>query len=145
MTYRKTRIPGRCPISRCKNAPRNIGTHPTSTQLCGSHHKELWRIRNPVRAAYDSLRTRARRRNIIFTLTLAHFTEIITPTAYLTESGSTRYCLHIDRKDATLGYINGNIQVLTCTENVAKGNAERRQRFVDEKIGRHAIPEEDPF
>ena len=143
MIYRKTKSPGRCPVRYCRNAPRDLRTRPNSVQLCGSHHKELWRLRNPVHAAFDNLRNSARKRKIVFTLTLAHFTEIITPTAYLTESGSTRYCLHIDRKDATLGYIDGNIQVLTCTENVAKGNAERRQKYVDEKVAGYKAERED--
>lgn len=134
MTYRKTKTPGRCPISRCRNAPRNLGTNPKSHQLCGSHAKEQWRINNPVHAAYDNLRAHARCRKIVFTLTLAHFIEIVTPTRYMDDKGRERFCLHIDRKEVTLGYIDGNIQVLTCTENVAKGNAERRQRFVDERI-----------
>ena len=46
-----------------------------------------------------------------------------------------------------LGYVDGNIQVMTCTENVTKENDERRQRFVDEKIRGRAVEEssEDPF
>jgi hypothetical protein len=39
--------------------------------------------------------------------------------------------------------------VLTCTENVLKGNAERRQQFVNAKIHGQAAPVEeddgDPF
>jgi hypothetical protein len=145
LTYRKTKTPGKCPVRYCRNLPRNIGDHPSSCQLCGSHHKELWRVRHPEHAAYDTLRASARKRGIVFTLTLTHFKATIAPTAYLTESGSTRYCLHIDRKDNTFGYIDGNIQLMTCTENVAKGNAERRQKFVDEKVRGYATPEPDPF
>lgn len=142
LTFRQKRTPGRCPVIRCRKAPRDIGTHPKSHQLCGSHHKEQWRLNNPVHAAYDNLRASARKRKIPFTLTLQHFTEIIAPTAYLTESGCTRYCLHIDRKVTTLGYVDGNIQVLTCTENVQKENEERRQRFVDEKVRGHVVKHE---
>jgi hypothetical protein len=64
------------------------------------------------------------------------------------EKGKERFCLHIDRKDSTRGYEEDNIQVLTCTENVEKEHAERRQRFVDAKIGarQHAADNEgDPF
>lgn len=147
MKYRKTNIRGRCPVSRCRNAPRNLRDHPQSAQLCGSHAKELWRIRNPVQAAYDTLRTHARARRKEFTITLAEFRSLVEPTRYLDDKGNERHSLHIDRIDATLGYTTGNLQVLTCTENVVKGNAERRQQFVDEKIrGRVADdPEGDPF
>lgn len=144
MNFRNKPIPGRCPVRRCRNAPRNISDHPNSTQLCGTHHKELWRLNNPVHAAYDNLRASARKRKIPFTLTLKHFTEIIEPTKYMDEKGRTRFCLHIDRKETSRGYEDGNIQVLTCTENVQKEHAERRQRFVDEKInGRSSAETED--
>jgi hypothetical protein len=94
----------------------------------------LWRIRNPVHAAYDNLRASARKRKKAFTITFTEFKALIEPTAYLDEKGRERHCLHIDRKDATLGYTFDNLQVLTCTENVQKGNTERRQGFVDAKI-----------
>lgn len=151
MTFRKKKIPGCCPVIRCRKSPRNLSDHPNSTQLCGSHHKELWRIRNPVHAAFDNLRKHARARKVLFTLTLQHFTEIIAPTAYIDEKGQQRHCLHIDRIKTHLGYVDGNIQILTCTENVLKEHAERRQRFVDAKIRGHQQEqpveedEADPF
>ena len=100
-----------------------------------------------MHAAYDNLRASARKRKIVFTLTMAHFVEVVTPTRYMDDAGRTRFCLHIDRKVTALGYVDGNIQVMTCTENVTKENDERRQRFVDEKIRGRAVEEssEDPF
>lgn len=150
MNFRNKPIPGRCPVRRCRKTPRDIGTHPKSHQLCGTHHKELWRANNPVHAAYDNLRASARKRRIVFTLTLEHFKTIIEPTRYMDDKGRTRFCLHIDRIQTARGYEDGNIQVLTCTDNVQKENAERRQRFVGEKIqGRAAEEDEetekDPF
>lgn len=148
MTFRKHRRPGCCPVIRCRNAPRNIDDHPQSHQLCGTHYKEQWRMRNPVHAAYDNLRASARRRKILFTLTLTHFREVIEPTRYMDDKGCTRFNLHIDRTVTELGYVDGNIQVITCTENVQKENAERRQRYVDEKINGRCVAEDeegDPF
>lgn len=147
MNFRNKPVPGKCPVRRCRKAPRDINHRPNSTQLCGTHHKELWRLNNPVHAAYDNLRASARKRKIVFTLTFDHFKAIIAPTAYMDDKGKQRHCLHIDRKETALGYVDGNIQVLTCTENVSKENAERRQRFVGEKIQSRAVEEEtdDPF
>ena len=146
-TLCKTKKPGCCPVKYCRNKPRDLNTRPNSTQLCGSHAKELWRVKNPVHAAFDKLRTSARTRKIVFTLTLAHFTEVIAPTRYLSESGSERQHLHIDRIQNHLGYEDGNIRVLTCSANVAKGNVERRQKYVDAKIRGHVaaapVEEED--
>lgn len=141
MKLRKKKIPGRCPVSRCKGAPRNLSDHPTSTQLCGSHAKEQWRLNNPVHCAFDNLRASARKRKIVFTLTFDQFKAAILPTRYMNEKGKERFCLHLDRKDNARGYEEGNIQVLTCTENVLKGHAERRQRFVDEKIHGRVVEE----
>ena len=141
MIFRKTKTPGKCPVCRCRKAPRDLNHRPNSSQLCGTHHKELWRLNNPVHAAYDNLRASARKRKIPFTLTFDHFKAIIEPTRYMDEKGRTRFCLHIDRIQTARGYEDGNIQVLTCTDNVQKENAERRQRFVDEKIQGRAVEE----
>lgn len=146
--FRKHLTPGKCKVAFCRKLPRNIGTKPKSHQMCGSHAKELWRMNNPVHAAYDNLRASARKRRKVFTLTFKEFKALIEPTRYMDDKCKTRFCLHIDRKDVDLGYTFDNLQVLTCTENVLKGNAERRQRFVDEKMSarQHAADDEgDPF
>jgi len=140
LRIRKTPTPGKCRVAYCRKLPRNLGTHPGSTQLCGSHHKEKWRMDNPAHAAFDNLRTSARKRKIPFDLTLEEFLRVIEATSYLDDKGRERHCLHIDRIDVTRGYSLDNLQVLTCGENVVKGHKERRQRFVDEKIGRRVDP-----
>lgn len=151
MTFRlrKHLTPGKCKVAFCRKLPRDIGTHPKSHQLCGKHYKELWRLNNPVHCAFDNLRASARKRKIEFALTLEEFKTLVEPTRYMDEKGCTRYCLHIDRIDATKGYTFDNLQVLTCTENVLKGHAERRQQFVNAKIRGQAAPVEeddgDPF
>ena len=96
-----------------------------------------------MHAAYDLIRAHARARKIVFTLTLTHFTKVIAPTRYLDESGSERHHLHIDRIQNHLGYEDGNIRVLTCSDNVAKGNAERRQKYVDAKIRGHVAAKQE--
>jgi len=142
MTFRirKTLVPGKCRVAYCRKAPRDLGTHPRSTQLCGSHAKEKWRMENPAHAAFDNLRASARKRKIAFDLTLEEFLMVVEATGYLGGKGRERHCLHVDRKDVTLGYTLDNLQVLPCGDNVAKGNQERRQKYVDEKIGRYVDP-----
>jgi len=137
--------PGKCKVRFCRKQPRNISTHLTSHQLCGHHHKMLWRFNNHLHAAFDSLRSSARKRRKPFTLTLEEFKMLVAPTRYLDDRGRERHCLHIDRIDVALGYVFANLQVITCSENVIKGNAERRQGYVDEKIsGRKTEPEPEP-
>lgn len=95
-------------------------------------------MKNPIRAKYFSTKNGAKRRGISFTLTLEEFTEIVSQQNYLDYSGSEKHSLHLDRIDPTKGYEVGNIQILTCSENVAKGN---RERFVN----KYWLAEEDPF
>ena len=145
LRLRKKLAPGKCRVAYCRKAPRDLRTRPRSTQLCGSHAKEQWRLANPLHAAYDNLRAHARCRKIAFDLTLEEFTMLVEVTRYLDDKGNERHCLHIARRESTLGYTLSNLQVITATDNVAKGNAERRQRYVDEKIhGRRELVE-GPF
>jgi hypothetical protein len=102
-------------------------------------------MQNPVKAAYQSLKSSAKRRGISFSLTIEEWEAFVLPTRYMDDKGKQRYCLHVDRKEAHLGYEKGNLQILTCGENVAKGN---RERYVQEKIdqwSQHVATEEEPF
>jgi len=147
MTFRlrKTPVPGKCRVAYCRKPPRDLRHRPRSTQLCGSHAKEQWRLDNPTHAAFDNLRASARKRKIPFDLTLEEFLLLVEATRYVDDKGKQRHCLHIDRIDVAIGYTLDNLQVLTCGDNVAKGNAERRQRFVDEKINGKRVLVEGPF
>ena len=149
--------PGFCKTRRCKGRPRNLSTHPNSSQHCGSCAKTLWRMQNPVKAAYQSLKSSAKRRGISFSLTIEEWEAFVLPTRYMDDKGKQRYCLHVDRKEAHLGYEKGNLQILTCGENVAKGNRERyaAQKISEWKVEReyggfsnhleHIPTEEEPF
>lgn len=114
-------VPGICPVARCR---RRRGTKKT---LCHTHHSQVWRAKSPARAAWINLQSHARERGIEFDLTFAQFLHFVTLTGYIEEKGVTSGCLHVDRIDAAKGYTADNIQVLTCSENVAKEN---RQRYV---------------
>jgi hypothetical protein len=85
------------------------------------------------------MRGNAKRRGKEWSLTLEQFRQIVSQQDYLDNRGCTRHCLHLDRIDNTRGYHIDNIQIITCGENVAKGNKERRKGFVN-------IPEDNyPF
>lgn len=129
---KKTLIPGVCRAYRCTAAPRNIATHPTSTQLCGSCYKAQWRVDNPERAAYGIQRDHARKRSIPFTLTFEQWWAVVEPSGYMDGRGCLRHQLHVDRIEAERGYEVGNIRVITCAENAAKDN--NRWRYVEAKI-----------
>lgn len=124
---KQTLRPGVCRAYRCTNPPRNIATHPTSTQLCGGCYKAEWRMRNPERAAYGHQRDHARARRIPFTLSFEEWWSVVGAAGYMDGKGKERHQLHVDRIDPSKGYEVGNIHVITCEENV-------RKKFVDAKI-----------
>lgn len=129
---KQTMRPGVCRAYRCAAAPRNIATHPTSTQLCGSCYKAQWRAANPERAAFGIQRDHARARRIPFTLTFEQWWAVVEPSGYMDGRGCLRHQLHVDRLDPSKGYEVGNIRVITCEENVRRDNV--RRGFVDAKI-----------
>lgn len=108
-----------CHVYGCRNKQAKKG------RFCTKHIRQKWVARNPINAAYVNLRSNARRRGKVFTLTLEEFTSFVTRTAYLDHKGRTRYCMQIDRIDHTKGYTADNIQPLSCGENALKGNREK--------------------
>lgn len=84
-------------------------------------------MNNPARAAWRKLKDHAKERKIEFKLPFKWFQIWCKRTKYLTQVGTTRFMFHIDRKNPDKGYTIRNIQVLTCAENVAKGNKERHR------------------
>lgn len=115
------------------------------------HEKRAWRQKNPVKSAYADKRHDAKRRNIPFSLTLEEFTAFAISSGYIEGKGHFGACFHLDRIDPQKGYEAGNIQVLTCSENTAKGNRERHFKesrpdlFPEYANQDHDPKEEDPF
>ena len=88
---------------------------------------------NPVKFLYNVLKGHARGRGIEFSLSFAHYREVVVSTDYINKRGPGPEDLTIDRIIPELGYTDGNIQVLTKRENVIKRNKDkeiwRPQRF----------------
>lgn len=120
-TFKKHPSPGICPVRGCRRRRGN------KKRLCERHAARWWRSQNPLRAAYLQLKHHAKARRRAFTITFDQFRDLIEPTRYLDDRGNARFCLHIDRIRDEDGYVPGNLQILTCSENVAKEN---RRRFV---------------
>jgi hypothetical protein len=123
--------PGRCVVFGCRkwHIPETRGG---KLHLCAGHYQERWRRLNPKPAAFATLRDHARSRRIPFSLTFAHFIEI-TEAAGFWDQDVQPFAdrLSIDRILATGGYEDGNIQILTVSENVVKGN---RERFLSTEV-----------
>lgn len=127
--------PGMCRVFGCRNeaAPRG--------DLCSKHSMRLWRFEKPLVAFFTQIRDRAARKKIVFTITLEEFLELVKDTGYEQKRGRSAASLHLDRKDALLGYEPGNLRVLNASENCAKAAEDkaRRAAYVAAKIaGYHA-------
>lgn len=139
--FKKHKRAGRCPVlyCRCDSRANGEGRKPSTHRLCSKHAKLLCRLRDPAKILFHEMRGNAKRRGKEWSLTLEQFRQIVSQQDYLDNRGCTRHCLHLDRIDNTRGYHIDNIQIITCGENVAKGNKERRKGFVN-------IPEDNyPF
>lgn len=87
---------------------------------CGPCLNKHWRAADPVRAAFNSLRASAKRRGKVFEITLEYFRGFCVKTEYLKGKGISAESYHVDRIDESLGYIEGNLQVLTNAANIKK-------------------------
>jgi len=104
-----------CPAYRCGNK------RGTKKRFCPRHHHMRQAETNPLGYTYSLLKTNAKRRGKVFTLTLEQFRQFCTETDYLVLKGKQGSNLSIDRKDNSKGYEVGNLQVLTLSANSRKG------------------------
>ena len=100
----------RCVTENCKNRRGN-------GRFCHKCHSRKVRSKNPIKYAFDTLKFNAKRRGRAFTITLDYFKQIISGTNYIHEKGRTKLALQIDRIDNELGYVPGNLRVVTQEEN----------------------------
>jgi hypothetical protein len=126
---------GQCKVIYCKR-PAREQVRWEAGKLRFVHHgvcitcqSRLYRANNPAKEAYRQIKDRALRRNQIFCLTFDEFLTAIEGTEYLTRRGTGIGELHLDRKIVHLGYVPGNLQVITVAENL------RKQREVDYCVG----------
>lgn len=144
----KERTPGVCAVRFCTRRSR-----PQGDVLCHMHFMRRWRALNPDKAAYATLRAHAKYRRIPFSLKLEEFQKLAEETGYLDEKGTFKHNLHFDRIDPARGYCADNLQVVSCSENAAKGN---RERWLPENVremlrrnresgGDYIDPEDCPF
>lgn len=112
-------------------------------RVCYAHHMLAWRIKHPLTSAYATLRDHAVRRNIKFTLTVKQFNKLVTDSGYLELKGNHKNDLHIDRIDSLQGYEMHNLQILTCSENSAKGATKDKSAYVAAKIERYRKTKKD--
>jgi hypothetical protein len=108
----------------------------TKCNTCISRDK---RERNPIRYAYDTLRANCIRRKGIgwFELTFEEFKQFAIETKYIAGKGRTKTSYTIDRKDNTMGYFIGNIEIRSNSYNSRKRTKSLRYEW-DDNAGKMA-------
>lgn len=104
---------------KCKNKGCRKDSAP-QRRVCYSCAVKSYKEKNPVRYAYAVMKGNAKRRGKAFSISFEYFREFVINNSYMAGKGITKTGLHIDRKIEDLGYIEGNLQVLTNTENIKK-------------------------
>lgn len=88
--------------------------------ICGGCRSRRYRAANPMMASYINLRANAKRRGKVFTITFEDFKEFCYETDYMVGKGRTKDCYSVDRDKEELGYIPGNLKMLTVGNNKKK-------------------------
>lgn len=134
-----------CQIAFCKR-PSEKGAQTGRSTQCGTCRVRLWRANNPVRAIYNAVKNKARRRRIPFGLTIEFFEELCHETGFHLATGRSGEALQLDRIDALRGYFDDNVQVLTAVENRDKSNTEEtRSRYEWEEYAASEDCESEPI
>jgi len=104
----------RCNTPFCRNK-----TH--GRKYCATCRSRAFRLRDPIRAAYNNKKADAKKRGIEFTITLEYFRKFCYKYNFIKNMGRKGTSYSIDRKNNNFGYVPGNIQVLTISQNASKG------------------------
>jgi len=116
----KTKYPHKCATKHC----RGLATKSSHSNKCSKCRGRQWRKNHPAKAHYHDLRNRAKQRGHEFTISFEYYHTVVwLGSGYAEKHGKTKESLSVDRIKNHLGYIPGNLQVMTVSEN-------SRKRFV---------------
>lgn len=104
----------KCITKNCKNK--------TVNSKCNSCRSREYRAKYPMRYAYNNSKSNAKRRKKIFNLTFQEYEQFCTPANYIAGKGRTKDSFSIDCIDPTKGYVVGNLQILSISNNSKKSN-----------------------
>lgn len=102
----------KCATAYCRNKPDG--------RFCSTCRSRAARKKDPVKYAYLALKNNAKRRGIVFTITLSDFRQFCHKVKYIGHSGRSADSYTIDRRHNDVGYHIDNIAVITRSENVKK-------------------------
>lgn len=89
--------------------------------LCNTCRCRKSRLEDPERYNYNNIKNRAKQRGVVFTISLEYFRKWCYKVNYSGyANGKATDSRSIDRKDNKLGYVEGNLKVLSIGANVQK-------------------------
>lgn len=90
---------------------------------------QRWRSTHPIESSYSLLKSNAKRRGKVFTISLDYFRLFCYETNYIGKRGRTSLSYSVDRIIDELGYVEGNIQIRTVSENSKKEIARKKMIY----------------
>lgn len=87
---------------------------------CNKCKSANWRKKNPILAIWFEIKRSAKRRNLDFNLEYNWFSDFVNNSPLLEIRGRSAESYSIDRKENDKGYIMGNLQVISKSENSKK-------------------------
>lgn len=96
--------------------------------ICHMHRMRRYAAAQPMRHCYQTLKVNAKRRGKVFKfkLTFEQFKEFAIEVNLLHKRGRKTTSYTVDRIENDKGYVVGNLQRLTLSENSSKGKRQRK-------------------
>ncbi len=120
----------------CKNNARK------GRKLCWACEARKYRELRPIEWSYKQLKRSAVLRHIKFAISKAYWKVWCLETSYHLLKGLYGDDMTVDRKVPALGYVEGNIQMLTRAKNSAKRHTDVKEKY---KYQRAEIDPDVPF
>lgn len=106
----------KCETRYCRS--KTNGTSKKCPKCCKRRQKN----NDPEAYTYNALKNNAKRRGKVFTITLEYFRKFCAESNYIELKGIHKENATIDRINNELGYIEGNLRVITNAANNHKRN-----------------------
>lgn len=116
-TIKKKRERGICLTPNCRKMARK------QKRYCNTCRSRMYD--NPLKVLFWNLKKSAKRRGKEFALAFEDFKNMAVKSGYDLLHGRGASDLHVDRIDASQGYVPGNVQVITASENTRKSWTDR--------------------
>lgn len=108
----------RCRAARCRNKAGK------KDKFCPKHRSRIYKFKDLAAYTYNLRKQRAKARNKPFTITIEEFREFCHESGYLDNKGKKAKSASIDCIINHLGYVKGNLRVLSLSHNSKKGTSD---------------------